>query len=221
MVSPIKSEFNKELKLIPYDVEAAKKLLDEAGWKDSDGDGTRDKIIDGEKIPLSVEFEFSNQGNLSKDIANMIVESAAEGGIKIDPRPEDLSVLGTNARAHNYDMLMLGWSPSALQEDYGQLWSTASWADKGSNFSGFGNAASDMLIDSITRTLDDSMRYSMSKRLQKMVYDEQPYIFLYSTYRKIAIHKRWGNQVMAAETPNLILNNLKLLTPVSTTMLIQ
>jgi peptide/nickel transport system substrate-binding protein len=221
MVSPLKAEFNKDLTLIPYDAEKAKKLLDDSGWKDSDGDGIRDKVIDGEKISLQVEFEFSNQGNLSKDIANMIVESAAQGGIKIDPRPEELAVLSSNARSHNYDMLMLGWSPSALQEDYGQLWSTSSWAGKGSNFSGFGNVASDMLIDSIKRTLDDATRYGMAKRLQKMVYDEQPYIFLYSTYRKIAIHKRWGNQVMTAETPNLILNNLELLAPAATTMLIQ
>jgi hypothetical protein len=49
-----------------------------------------------------------------------------------------------------------------------------------------------------------------------MVYDEQPYIFLYATYRKEAIHKRWGNQIMTAEAPNYILNNLRLLSPAGT-----
>ncbi|HYV91486.1 MAG TPA: ABC transporter substrate-binding protein [Chitinophagales bacterium] len=213
MVSPLRPEFNKDLSLLPYDVAKAKKLLDEAGWKDSDGDGVRDKIVSGEKIPLQVAFTYVNQSNTTKDIANMMVESANQAGVKIIPNPVDGPLLQANAKSHDYDLLLAGWSTSALQEDYTQLWHTSSWANKSSNYSGFGNAASDALIDSIKYTLNDSLRHEMSKRLQKMVYDEQPYIFLYSTYKKIAIHKRWGNQIMTAEAPNLILNNLRLLAP--------
>lgn len=219
MISPLKPEFNKDLALIPFDVQRAKKLLDEAGWKDSDGDGIRDKEIQGEKIPLQVEFSYYNQGNLTKDIANMMVEAASQGGVKIIPKPLEAGVLFQNAKDHDFDMLILGWSVSALQEDYTQIWHTSSWANKGGNYSGFGNAASDALIDSIKYTLNDLLRHEMSKRFQKMVYDEQPYIFLYSTYRKVVIHKRWGNQIMTAETPNMILNNLRLLAPVGTSML--
>ena len=39
-----------------YNVDRAKQLLDEAGWKDTDGDGIRDK--DGK--PLSVDFVIYN-----------------------------------------------------------------------------------------------------------------------------------------------------------------
>jgi ABC-type transport system substrate-binding protein len=45
----MKKEYDSTLQLIPYDVAAAGKLLDEAGWKDTDGDNIRDKMVDGEK----------------------------------------------------------------------------------------------------------------------------------------------------------------------------
>jgi ABC-type transport system substrate-binding protein len=48
-VSPLKKECDTTLALRPYDLEAARKLLDEAGWKDTDHDNVRDKMIDGKK----------------------------------------------------------------------------------------------------------------------------------------------------------------------------
>jgi len=47
--------------------------------------------------------------------------------------------------------------------------------------------------------------------MQQIIYDEQPYIFLYSAYRKNIIHKRFGNQIMTFDRPGNLLNNLRLL----------
>jgi hypothetical protein len=51
----------------------------------------------------------------------------------------------------------------------------------------------------------------MVRQLEKMIYDQQPYVFLYSPYRKVIIHQRWGNAIMTSEFPNLIAENLKLI----------
>ena len=218
IVSPLKPEYDSTLKLLPYDVAEASRLLDEAGWKDSDGDNIRDKMIDGERVKMEVEFLFGSQGNTTKDIVTMIAESAYPAGVKIDPVPLERTVVSEKAANHDYDMVFGAWSGNSFPEDYSQVWSTNAWASKGGNFTGFGNAASDALIDSINSTLEDSLRIPMVRRLEKIIYDEQPYIFMYSTYRKTVIHKRWRNAIMTSELPGVILNNLQLVSEGSTAL---
>jgi peptide/nickel transport system substrate-binding protein len=108
-------------------------------------------------------------------------------------------------------MMLAATSGTYTSEDFTQIWHSSSWSSKGSNYSGFGNAASDALIDSIKYTLDDEQRGKMAKRLQAILYDEQPFIFLFASLRRNVIHKRFGNQDIYFERPGMMLSDLKLL----------
>lgn len=210
-VSPIKPEYNSELPLIPYDVEAAKKLLDEAGWIDTDGDNIRDKVVDGEKIPLSFNLGYMTTQKFVADMAQLISDAMYKAGVKANLKPYESVLLYEETKNHNFDMTLGAWASSSYPQDYSQLWHSSEYANFGANFTGFGNAVSDALIDSIKVTLDDSKRHAMEKRLQKIIYDEQPYIFLYQPMKRVIIHKRFGNQVYVFERPNVLLNFYKLL----------
>ena len=210
-VSPLKTEYNHDLPLIAFDLEKAKNLLDSAGWKDTDGDNIRDKIIDGVKTPFIFDLGFATTQVEWKDLAMMLAESFYKAGVKAELRANDFAVHIENNKNHNFDMMLGAWAASSQPEDFTQLWHTSSWTSKGSNYCGFGNEASDMLIDSIRFTMDESIRFNMIKRLQKIIYDEQPYIFLWSGIRCNAIHKRFGNANLYFERPGVMLNNLKLL----------
>ena len=52
-VSPLKKSYNEDLKPIEFNIEKAKKLLDAAGWVDTDENNIRDKIVDGEKLQFA------------------------------------------------------------------------------------------------------------------------------------------------------------------------
>lgn len=210
-VSYLKPEYNSDLQLIPFDIEAAKKLLDEAGWKDTDGDNIRDKVVDGEKIKMEFNINYMTTQVEWKNTAEMISEQMYKAGVKANLNPIDFSVLVETARNHDFDMMLASWAGNFAPEDYTQLWHTSAWASKGSNYTGFGNAESDALIDSIKHTIDDSKRIPLIKRFQEIVYDEQPYIFMFSALRRNVIHKRFGNQEMYFERPGVWLGNLKLL----------
>jgi peptide/nickel transport system substrate-binding protein len=210
-VSPLKPEYNTDLKLIKLDIEGAKKLLDEAGWKDTDGDNIRDKVVDGEKIKMEFNLNYMTSTVDWKNTALLIAEQMYKAGVKANPNPLDVSVNYEHARSHNFDMMLAATSGTYTSEDYTQIWHSTSWSSKGSNYSGFGNAASDALIDSIKYTLDDVQRNQMAKRLQAILYDEQPFIFLFSSLRRNVIHKRFGNQEVYFERPGMMLSDLKLL----------
>ncbi|HNA57446.1 MAG TPA: ABC transporter substrate-binding protein, partial [Chitinophagales bacterium] len=211
IVSPLKDEYNKDLTLIPLDIEAAKKLLDEAGWKDTDGDNVRDKVIDGVKTDLRIEFKHQAGQKFVEDVARMIKESAYKAGIDLIVVPVDGITLKEQLGKHDFDMYMSALAGGSQAEDYTQLWHTSAYTSGGSNYCGFGSAETDALLDSIKYTVDPVARRPLMMRLQQEIYDQQPYIFLYSAARKNIIHKRFGNQIMTFDRPGVILNNLRLL----------
>lgn len=66
-----RNEFNNEdVERYPYNTEKAAALLDEAGWKDSDGDGIRDK--DGKKLSFTLTAPVTDEVRVN--IATYLVE---------------------------------------------------------------------------------------------------------------------------------------------------
>ncbi len=213
LVSPIKKDvYDNTLLPVKYDLEKARKLLDEAGWKDTDGDNIRDKMIDGKKVQFSCELCISN-GPIYESIANDVANAMYPAGIKVNVRTFEYGVLSEIVAAHKFDLYLGAWQGSFVTEDYKQIWHSSSYLNGGSNYVGYGTPASDALVDSIRVTLDATKRIAMEKRLQKMVYDDQPYVFLFSTVRKVVIHKRFGNGDIYYEKPGLFLSNLRLMSP--------
>lgn len=209
-VVPNKPGSNTDLKAIPYDVEKARALLAQAGWADTDNDDILDKVIDGEKVKLEFDINFMNTQKQWEDLARQVADGMQKAKVYARLNPLDYSSFVNNCLQHDFDMSIGAWQGNSQPEDFSQLWSTAAWKNNGLNFSGFGNAQTDALIDSINTCLDDSRRQALSKRFQKIVYEEQPYIFMFVQARRIVLHKTWGQPEVYAEYPGVLLNTLKL-----------
>ena len=205
-VSKFKSSCNTKLPLIPLDVNQANQILDKAGWTERDQDGVRMKQINGKKQRMEFEILYNNSIVEWQDMAMMIGESFKKAGIKLNLSAVDINAWLEKGSSHNFDLIMGSWNSTALPEEYSQLWSTKSWKDHGLNFSGFGDAASDALGDSISVTMDDAKRNEMEWRMQQKIYDEYAYVFLYGLVRRTIIHKRFSNVELYAERPGILYN---------------
>ncbi|MGB1318670.1 MAG: ABC transporter substrate-binding protein, partial [Flavobacteriales bacterium] len=205
-VPPLKAESNSSIPLVKHDLVEAARILDEAGWIDSDGDNVRDKLIDGERVPLEFGLNYMVTPNTWKTTALLIAESLKEIGVRCNPQPLSFAVLRQKNRDHDFDAMLSAWSSSSFPEDYTQIWGTESWTKHGSNYVGFGNAASDMLIDSIKQETNLVRRKELSNRLQEMIVENQPYAFLFSYSKRVVAHKRFHNVQFGPNPPHVNLS---------------
>lgn len=189
---PTKAWYNKNLKSREIDLNKAKELLAEAGWKDTDNDGLLDKVIDGKKTPFKVSVKY-NQGNTRREnSALMFKENAKKVGIEADVQVREWTVFIEETKAHNFDMYVGGWVGGTGLNDSKQIWHSSSY-NGGSNYVGFGTPESDELIEKIRYNLDESSRTQQYLRLQEIIHDEAPYVFLNAQKNKLAFHKRFNS----------------------------
>lgn len=73
--------YDKDFKGIPYDLEGAKKLLDEAGYKDTNGDGIRE---DKNGKPFKIKFASMSGGAIAEPIAQYYIQQWKQIGLDVE-----------------------------------------------------------------------------------------------------------------------------------------
>ncbi|MEM9848495.1 MAG: ABC transporter substrate-binding protein [Bacteroidota bacterium] len=202
IVLPSMPGYDASLKPIEFDIEKAKTLLAEAGWEDTNNDGTVDKEIDGERVEMNLEILTVNVRATQQQAALLVKDDAIKAGINIEVLSQEPNVQRENYRSRNYELALAATGePTPWAYDPYQMWHTASDNPTGYNRVGFGNAETDALIEEIRTTLDETKRIELYKRFQQILYDEQPMVFLYEVPNFLAIHKRF-NAKAYGYTPN-------------------
>ena len=208
-IHPTKPYYHKSLQPISFDIELAKKLLSEAGWTDADNDGWLDKIIDGEQVKFDLSYKYTNGNDVAQSIGLLLKYNAKKVGIDLDLRAKEFSELVNDARKRDFELYYLAWSNPPTLDDLRQIWHTSSDTPKGSNRVGFGNAETDGIIDSIRIEMDEEKRNELYLQIQELIYEDQPYIFLFAPKERIAIHKRFEAETSALR-PGFFENQFKL-----------
>ena len=183
-------EYDLNLKPHPYDPKAAVELLKAAGWEDHDGDG----VVDREGVPFAFEFLISAGSKFGEQIATILQENLKGVGIKMEIRKLEWAVFVQRIEDHNFDACTMGWSLGWDTDPY-QLWHS-SQADKGSNFVGFQNEEADRLIEAARQEFDPLKRRQMYYRFSEILYEEQPYTFLFTTDALVAVARRFHNVIV-------------------------
>jgi len=177
--------------IIAYDPQASGQLLDKAGWRDTDGDGLRDK--DG--VPLRFRFMYANSYALFERLAKLLKDEAAKVGVEVITEPCEWSILWDRLNRREFQAYVAGWAGDAVEDPY-QLFHSSQIGNGGSNFVGFRNPDADAIIEQARRTINDDVRRSLYQRLHGILHEEQPYTFLFTRPTFRLLDRRFKNVVV-------------------------
>jgi peptide/nickel transport system substrate-binding protein len=155
------------------DVEAARAILEAAGYEGMDG-GAGALTLDGEQVG---PFRLRTTTAPARVTAQQLIQGyLAEIGIQADIEPTD--DLGGTLTTQDYDIMEFGWSGSPLFFGTGgQFWKS----DSGSNFGKYNNPEVDALSDQEEQaaSLDESAQ--LHDQMMEIVVSDAYVLPLYST----------------------------------------
>ncbi|MFP4561547.1 MAG: peptide-binding protein [Thiohalorhabdus sp.] len=169
-----------------YDPEKARRLLAEAGWEDTDGDGIREK--DGRELSFEV---LTNNDNKERQIAATIIKDRLdEVGIEITVRlVEWATFVSQHIDTHDFDAVILGWSLSPDPDQY-SIWHSSQQEPGQFNFVGLEDPEVDRLLEAGMREFDPEERAEIYHEFAHELLEAAPMVYLYAPYSLAAIDRR-------------------------------
>lgn len=177
---------NPHVKPLPYDPAKARRLLAEAGWKETNANGIL--VKDGK--PFSFKL-ITNSGNEPRrDVGVLVQRALKEIGIDVKFEFYEWSVFIQNfINAKAFDACILGWGLSPDPDDY-QIWHS-SQIEKGFNFISYRNPEMDRLWEEGRREYDVEKRKVIYWRINELMAEDQPYTFLFVPLGVAALQKKF------------------------------
>lgn len=172
--------YNKNIKPYPFDLEESRRLLSECGWEDTDNDGIRDKMIDGQLVPFSFTLLIWKTSPQFLSIAEVYRNDLRKIGVDMYVQPIEWSSMLKKMDEKEFDAFTGYWVINYRADPY-QLWhSSQADAPKGSNRVGFRNKRADEIIEIARKTFEPEKRAELFHEFHEIVHEEQPYTFFYS-----------------------------------------
>ncbi|WP_028596029.1 ABC transporter substrate-binding protein [Paenibacillus assamensis] len=168
--SKVSWAYTDEVNKYDYDLEKAKALLDEAGWKEG-ADGIREK--DGKKFKIT--FTASTPNAVNEVLIPIAKENYAKLGIEFVPDQMDFNALQDKVKKGDFEMVFLavGLTPNP-QTAQGTL---RTGGNQNDYF--FSNARVDELFKLANEEFDLDKRKAYYKEIYQIANEEVAHIYLY------------------------------------------
>ena len=168
-----------------YDPQAARRLLAERGWRDTDGDGTLDR--NGQ--PLLLRLNFPGTSAVRNNMAVQIQEQYRRIGVRLELVRLDGPVWaerrGKGEFEIDFSQAVMDPSPAGLV----QSWSCAGRG--GSNVAQYCNPAVDSLIDRAMASRTGAL--PLWREAVRTINSDTPAVFLFTPVSGVIVHRRYAD----------------------------
>ena len=172
--------YNPHVQPTPYNIEEARALLEQAGWRDTDSDGVLDK--DGE--PLEISLTVPNISDSLERIAVAVRAQLMKVGIRVKLVYIDDSKLYSTPFQAALAKIAAGADPDCAYKF---------WHSRGGNvnMTSYENGTVDDLLELGRRTMDLDNRKVIYHNIHRIIHDDYPAIFLASGCEYIGSNYRF------------------------------
>ncbi len=174
--------YAKDLEAHPYDPDAARRLLAEAGWTDAGG------VLQKGGKP----FEFTlvtNLGNqMREDALVMIQDDLRKIGVAMQPQVREWTVFLSEVKAKKFQAFHMAWETDFILSPFDTFHSDA--IEGKYNMVSYSNARVDDLIDRGLRARTREAAMPIWHEFQAILHEEQPYTVLYELDYSVGVARR-------------------------------
>lgn len=178
------------------DLDKAEELLEAAGWTDSDGDGIRDKVVDGKRI----KFEFTLMCPSIPDrikYSTLMKECLGQIGVVCNVKPIEFVALHDRLMKHDIHAAFGGWGTGSDPDTSDNVWGTG----EGRNYGVYSNPEVDKLYAAGRKEFDRAKRAVIYGKIHTILFKDQPYTWLYFRNSFYAFNKDLRGYMFSPRDP--------------------
>jgi peptide/nickel transport system substrate-binding protein len=187
-ISPIfKNAVDEKLQPYSFDLAKAKALLAEDGWNDKDQNGILEK--NGEEFKFTLTISSNNPRRIFA--ATLFKNTLKQLGIEMDIEQVELGMLIDKINNKNADAWMASWIiPIPLDLKFSWY---SNLATTPMNFPSYQNKELDVLLDELETKISKQQKNEIYKKIENILYRDQPVTFLYWIDNIVAYNKKIKN----------------------------
>jgi peptide/nickel transport system substrate-binding protein len=166
--------YTDKVKTYPFDMAKARRLLAEAGWRPGEGG-----LLMKDGKPFTFEL-LTNQGNDErKKVAEIAQAQLRELGVTVEIRTlEWAALLKEHIKKRNFEAIVLGWG-IGIDPDQFVVWHSSQSGPDQLNHISYANPEVDQMLEAGRTTCVRADRLKYYHRLQEILAEDQPLLFLY------------------------------------------
>lgn len=177
-IGPKNWAYHPRVPTYPYDPQRAQALLDGAGWRDSNGNGTRDK----ERMELVFNLITPDEP-MRIEIAQAIAQQWQTIGVSATVQIVPTSLLVSQIlRPRQFDAVLYEWRTLSNDPDQYENWHQTQIpgsAGLGQNYSGLNDRDISEVLETARRTHDQGKRIELYHQFQELFAERVPALLLY------------------------------------------
>ena len=170
LLAPENTFFKKNLPQYDYNPEKAKQLLDQAGFKDPDGEGPRSRFILTYKISGGYE---------ASDVAQAIRDQWKKIGIEVEIKAYEWGIFYKDLQTGNFQVASSRIVGISDPDIYFDLFNSSRIPPEGRNRGFYQNPKLDTLLEKGRTTTKFAERKNIYDQVQEIVAEDLPYISLW------------------------------------------